>query len=209
MGTATLTPLTRRATAEYRTATTEQREQGHAWYSTAHEIARDQAAEHLVPIEVTAGILAALSPRLSWAKNVLYAERMLSSLGTLDRGLLGRSLMHGRAIYDGAAPLDVLNGPKTRAFYQAILSAGESKDAVIDVHAWAMLTGERGGAAPTVKQYRDAASRMSSAAKILGVGVHDVQATGWLTWRARFWQAGTHDHNPQQMLDFSALEALV
>lgn len=206
MTTATLTPLTRRVTVEYRTATPQQIEEGHAWYPTAHQIARDQAEEHLVPIEVTAGILAALSPRLGWGKNVMYAERMLSSLGTLDHGLLGRSLAHGRAIFDGAKPLDVLNGPKTRAFYQAILTAGQSPDPVIDVHAWAMLLGERGTPPPTNAQYRAAAKCMTAASRVLGVNVHDIQATTWLTWRARFYQRGRFDHTPQPMLDFDSLE---
>lgn len=197
----TLAPLTRRATAEYRTASPRQVEAGHQWYPAAHEIARNMADEHLVTIEVAAGILAALSPRLGWGKNVMMAERMLSSLGTLDHGILGRSLAHGRAIYDGAHPLEVMKGPKTVAFYNAILTAGESPDAVIDVHAWAMLVGERGTPPPTNKQYREAADRMAKAAKILGVSVHEVQATTWLTWRARFWTPGTFDHTPQPMLE--------
>jgi hypothetical protein len=199
-------PLTRRATAEYRSATAKQIEEGHAWYPSAHQIARDQATEHLVTIEVSAGILAALSPRLSWGKNVMYAERMLSSLGTLDHGALGRSLAHGRAIYNGADPLDVLKGPKTRAFYLAILTGGESPDPVIDTHAWSMLTGQRGTNPPTDKQYRDGARCMTNAAQRLGLNVHDVQATTWLTWRARFYQRGRFDHTPQPMLDFTVLE---
>jgi hypothetical protein len=194
-------PLTRRATAEYRTASAGQVEAGHAWYPKANEIARDMAAEHMVTVEVASGILAALSPRLGWGKNVMMAERMLSSGGTLDHGILGRSLAHGRAIYDGAHPLKVMRGPKTVAFYHAILTAGESLDAVIDVHAWAMLVGERGTPPPTVRQYREAAGCMTRAAKILGVGVHDVQATTWLTWRARRYKPGTFDHNPNPTLE--------
>lgn len=198
-----LQPLTRRATAEYRTASPIQVEQGHRWYEEAHQIARNQADEHMVTIEVAAGVLAAMSPRCGWGKNVMWAERMLSSGGTLDRGTLGRSLTHGRAIVNGTPVLEVLNGPKTRAFYEAILTAGESPGAVIDVHAWAMLVGQRGTSAPTSKQYHTAAACMSSAARILGVGVHDVQATTWITWRTRFWTPGTHDHTPQPMLEGS------
>ena len=197
-----LQPLTRRATAEYRTASANQINEGHAWYPNAHSIARDMAVEHMVTIEVAAGVLAALSPRTGWGKNVMYAERMLSSAGTLDRGMLSRSLAHGRAIYDGTPALDVLQGPKTRAFYSAILSSGESPDPVIDIHAWAMLVGDRSSKGPRgITEYRAAAKCMLRAASILDVGCHEVQAVTWLTWRARYWKSGTHDHRPQLMLE--------
>lgn len=115
-----MTPLTRRATAEYRRATQAQREAGARWYIEAHEIARNQADEHGVTIEVASGVLAAMSPRLGWGSNVMIAERMLASRGTLDRGGLGRSLQQARHIYHGEDPLLVLGGPKTRAFYSAM-----------------------------------------------------------------------------------------
>lgn len=185
-----MTPLTRRATAEYRRATQAQREAGARWYIEAHEIARDQSDEHGVTIEVASGVIAATSPRLGWGPNVMIAERMLASRGTLDHGGLGRSLQQARHIYAGADPRVVLGGPKTRAFYVAILTAGETGRAVIDRHAWDMLTGERGATSPTAKQYATAAEMMARAAKIVGVGVHELQATTWVSWRSRFWSDG-------------------
>lgn len=116
----TLEPLTRRATAEYRRATPEQIEDGAAWYPTAHQIARDQAQEYEVTIEVAAGVIAALSPNMGWGQNVMLAERMLANNGMLNRGGLPRSLAQARIIHSGTPALDVLGGPKTRAFYEAI-----------------------------------------------------------------------------------------
>lgn len=188
-----MTPLTRRATTTYRAATTDQLERGHAWYPDAHAVARDQAAEHGVTIEVASGVIAALSPRMSWGQNVMLAERMLASHGTLDHGALGGSLEKARFIYAGIDPLAVLRGPKTRAFYSAILTAGESPDAVIDRHAWDMLVGKRGATPPTTKQYRTGAERMARAAEILGVPVAAVQATTWLVQRERHWRVGAFD----------------
>ena len=182
-----MTPLTRRATAEFRRATSSQIETGRRWYIEAHEIARDQAAEHGVTIEVASGVIAAMSPRLGWGPNCVIAERMLASRGTLDHGALGRSLQQARHIYHGADPMVVLGGPKTRAFYIAILSAGTEGGAVVDRHAWDMLTGIRGATPPTIKQYRDAAEKMERAATILGETVHSVQAVTWITWRSRWW----------------------
>ncbi len=196
-----MTPLTRRATAEYRRATDDQITRGHRWYEDAHTVAREQAETYNLTIEVTSGVLAALSPRLGWGSNVAIAERMLASHGTLDRGALGRSLSQARAIYAGTPVLDVLGGPKTRAFYENILTAGDSKLAVIDRHAWDMLVGKRGATPPTKAQYREAAARMRSAAVILGEQLAAVQATTWLVWRARFWNQGAFDHRPQPMLE--------
>lgn len=196
-----MTPLTRRATMEFRRATASQTETGRRWYVEAHGIARDQAEEHGVTIEVASGVLAAMSPRLGWGPNVMIAERMLASRGTLDRGALGRSLQQARHIYHGTEPLLVLGGPKTRAFYSAILTAGESTDPVIDRHAWDMLTGERQAPPPTAKQYVTAAERMSRAASILDETVHVVQAVTWLAWRSRFWSKSAFSYTPQPTLE--------
>ena len=176
-------------------------ERGHAWYVEAHTIARDMATEHLVPIEVSAGILAALSRRMPWARNVLLTERMLSSLGTLDHGCLSRSLEQARAIYGGADPDRVLRGLKTNAFHHAIVTAGESQIAVIDTHAWSMLTGVRTAPPPNRGQYRLAADMMTRGSRRVGVGLHEFQATTWLAWRSRFWRPGTNDHHPQLTLE--------
>lgn len=189
----TMVPLTRRATAEYRRATEAQREAGAAWYQEAHAVAAHQAEEYGLAVEKTSGIIAALSPRLGWGPNVMLAERMLASEGRLMHGGLGRSLEQARHIHAGADPLVVLGGPKTRAFYTAILTAGQEGAAVIDRHAWDMLTGERGAPSPTIKQYRTAAECMKRAAKIVGVGVHELQAATWVTWRSRFWSDGAFD----------------
>ncbi len=188
-----MTPLTRRATSTFRAATADQLERGRSWYPDAHAIARRQADDRGLTIETTSGILAALSPRLGWGPNVALAERMLESRGTLSHGALGRSLQQARSIHAGAHPLDVLGGPKTRAFYRAILTAGAAPEPVIDRHAWDMLVGRRGAASPSARQYAEAAEKMSRAAAILGAPVSEVQATTWVAWRSRFWADGAFD----------------
>jgi hypothetical protein len=182
-----MTPLTRRATTLYRAATPTQRAAGEGWYQEAHDIAASQAETYDVTVEVAAGIIAATSPRLGWGPNVMLSERMLASGGTLERGGLGRSLAQARAIYAGADADEVLRGPKTNAFYHAIVTAGGSPVPVIDRHAWDMLTGKRQAPAPTLGQYRQASLVMIRAAKILDAPVHHVQATTWLAHRAKYW----------------------
>lgn len=188
-----MTPLTRRATITYRNATPTQLEAGHRWYEEAHLIAASQAGTYDVSLEVAAGVLAALSPRLGWAPNVMLAERMLATSGTLTRGGLGRSLAQARAVYAGEDPDRVLRGPKTNAFYYAIVTGGQSGTPVIDRHAWDMLTGVRQAPPPSNGQYRKAAAVMVRAAEILGQPVHAVQATTWLAHRRKFWNEGAFD----------------
>lgn len=188
-----MSPLTRRATAVYRQAEAVHLERGASWYPDAHGIAVAQASAYHLPIETTSGILAALSPRCPWARNILLADQMLASHGRLDTGGLRMLLKQARTIHAGADPLDVLKGPKTRAFYQAILTAGQSEDPVIDRHAWDMLVGKRGSTPPNLGQYRLAADRMQRAADILGQPVSHVQAVTWVSWRARYWKEGAFD----------------
>lgn len=188
-----MSPLTRRATSVYRTADADQHERGRRWYPSAHSIAAQHAETYGLPVETTAGMIAALSPRAPWSRNLVLTERMLASQGTLTAGGITVFLNQARRIHDGADPLDVLKGPKTRAFYRAIITAGESDDPVIDRHAWDMLVGKRHSDAPNLGQYREAADRMRRAADILCQPVSQVQAVTWVTWRDRFWKAGSFD----------------
>lgn len=188
-----MTPLTRRATITYRKATPTQIEAGHRWYEEAHLIAASQAGTYGVTIEVAAGVLSALSPRMGWGPNVMVAERLLATEGTLMRGALGRSLAQARAIYAGADPDEILRGLKTNAFYHAIISGGRTGTPVIDRHAWDMLVGERGATPPTNRQYRLASATIERAADIVGVSAHQMQATTWIVHRRRFWNEGAFD----------------
>jgi hypothetical protein len=96
------------------------------------------------------------------------------------------------AILAGAHPLDVLQGPKVREFFRAIML---EPDAVcIDRHAVDIARGRRGANSdPSIlgrvgayekaqKAYRDAASILSRA---LGAPIlpAQVQAVTWVQWR--------------------------
>lgn len=189
-----IAPLTRRVTGAYRDATPEQLAAGELWYPEAHAVAVAQATEYGVLTETAAGVLAAFSPRTGWGPNIMLAERFLATEGRLERyGTLGRSTNQARRIYEGESPDMVLRGPKTNAFFHAILTAGDTDTAVIDRHAWDLLVGQRGANPPTNRQYREADEKMQRAAAILGVKVSVVQATTWLVQRAKFWQPGAFD----------------
>lgn len=181
-------PLTRRITAEYRTATPEQITAGREWYPTAHSIARDMADHYGLTIEQTSGVVSALSPITAWDDNIRRAWNALADYaeyGTVSRGHTAHSIANVNMILRGEDPDTVLRGNKTNAFYRAILSGGIDGVAVVDRHAWNMLLGTVGANAPTDKQYRTAADMFQRASDILGAPVHTVQAVTWCAWRDR------------------------
>lgn len=173
-------------------ATADQRLAGMTWYHDAHG-----AAASLDPDNPrrAAGVIAALSPQLSWPRNLELAARAYAD-GKAS-GTLGRSVEQANQILAGADPLDVLRGPKVRAFYAVIADPDDPENVVIDRHAvdiavgkrqstrqrdHAYPLGRRGRYARFVDAYRKAAA-------LLGLLPHQVQAVTWVAWRDQY--AGT------------------
>jgi len=165
-------------------ATPRQIEEGVAWYPEGNRIARDIGEGN---IELGAGILAALSPRVKWSENISAAyEVKLHGFITTQ---LGANVRKAVQIRSGARPLDVLGGKKVRAFYQAILRPGDQNPtAVIDRHAVSVWVGK----SQTDKQikllqrvgvYEQIATAYSDAAVLRGVSTHTMQAVTWVAWR--------------------------
>jgi hypothetical protein len=159
--------------------------EGIDWYQHAHTLARVLAGQHDISVEQAAGVLAALSPQLSWPRNVAYAEQFLA---TGDAPVLGRSKRAAARIVAGELPLSVLQGPKVRAFFANI--ADPSSDAVtVDRHAHDVAVGQRFGDARRSLLGRQggydllAAAFRLAAAKV-GLQPSAVQAIAWLAWRA-------------------------
>ena len=165
---------------------------GVEWYARAHRLAVE-----LDPNDVAraAGIIAALSPLQSWPTNVVNARKIYAGIFT---GLgLKRNVAKAVAIYNGAAPLDVLGGPKVRAFYATILDPAISHAVVIDRHAidiafgavqddiarMAMvnITKARNGYEILAESYRAAAGIISANNSVISPA--ELQAITWTFWR--------------------------
>jgi hypothetical protein len=155
------------------------------WYSDALSWCEDMASDLRIPIQCVVGFVAALSPRNSWAsqlKNTRSQIECAIMAEPIPFAGTNANKKKGLRIINGEQPMAVLGGPKVRAFYQAVLSGGKLGGAVIDVHAWAAVSGDYSGrlGAP---QYRAAASAFAMAASAMRMTVHEVQALAWVEHR--------------------------
>lgn len=105
--------------------------QGHDWYSTAHEIAVDLAHQAGITIECSAAVLAHLSPRTTWQRNVMGAYAVV--LKGDARTLMPANVERARLAMAAEHPLTTLNGPKTSRFARNIM--GDYFPVTVDVWA--------------------------------------------------------------------------
>jgi hypothetical protein len=125
-----------------------------------------------------AGIVAVLSPRISWELNKAAALAVVDDVTTPDAFTLGTAANVGKArrILAGERPLRVLSGPKVRAFYRAI--RGDVQSAVVD--GWMLkATGFHRDTCSNA-QYVRVATALVLAAEAAGTDVTTFQATVWL-----------------------------
>lgn len=147
------------------------------WYRESRRVARALARKHGVSLATAAGVIAALSPRQQWSANVAGADDLLG--GGTGCGF-AKNRDKAERIANGERPLDVLSGPKVRAFYRAIM--GDQDAAVVDVWMWRAMG--QNPLAPTVK-YDDAAASLVEAARKVEVAVTAFQAAVWTYVRGR------------------------
>lgn len=191
--------VTRRLIRLFNDATDEELDYGLRWYQDAHAWAAQTAAEHGRTTDEVAGVIAALSPRCPWPSNL---RRTVEMLETGDTYGLTNGRDKARRILGGAAPLDELSGPKTRAFYSNLADPLASAEVTIDVHALNAAAGQvlSDAAAKRILGvnggYRHVADAYRSAARVLGVAPHVTQAVVWDVWRNRFALALHVDGDP-------------
>lgn len=169
----------------YNRSTAQEKAEGSAWYPTANLFAYGLADRYdLRSVDQAAGIIAALSPQVSWGLNQRLAVLLCA---TGDAPGLGKNVAKALAILGGNAPLDTLGGPKVRAFYGNIIDP--IGDAVtVDRHAIAIANDHpicaKPGRAPTLAEYEVTAEAYRRAARFIGErSVAEIQATTWLVRR--------------------------
>lgn len=170
-----MTPEAEALTRHYRAATelTEQLEGGEGWYRESRRIARKLAREHGVTLSVAAGVLAAISPRMRWGSNISYAHAILAGIPV--QGVFSMNLEKAHRIMAGERPLDVLGGPKVRAFYRAIMGDGQA--VVIDV--WMLRAVGWTKKTLSAREYERVSDSLREAAEAAGIDPADFQAIVW------------------------------
>lgn len=165
---------------------------GAAWYARASAECRALALELRLPYATVVGAVAALSPQVRWERNILAARQVLAG-APVTVAAYSANIDKARRIALGENPASVLSGPKVRAFYALILTAGAVDDVCIDSIAILIALGVNPGpdvanedAAPffnrpvTLRAIRAAYRRVAARH---GLRPHAVQAITWLAWR--------------------------
>lgn len=213
-------PLTRNITRAFREATDGDRATGHGWYARARDLSEELALQSPYgqhdteesAVRQAAGVIAVLSPRLAWRKNVEYARLaymvyqqvldhpLMPKTGEIPEaffaGMIPTLNVNARKafrILSGESPEDVIGGPKVTAFYWTIVNPDDPRAVVVDRHAIDIAFGEvlTDETRPVMKgaAYDYLSALYWRAAKVVSreLGEHwspaQVQATTWTYWR--------------------------
>lgn len=184
--------------AIYQLATLTEQQDGIAWYPAANQIAISLADRHEISEEQAIGVIAALSPRNRWERNVEDADRLIAAYnaGGPEQAELTKVCTFGgnkaKAIrvleLSRATGLDavraILSGPKLREFASCIQGLD---DVCIDGHAFCIWAANRTGVkdvpAIGVKLRRQIKLDYRVAADELGIKPSELQAITWVAWR--------------------------
>ena len=168
----------------YTRATPAQRAAGATWYVAGNAFVLALAAQHSLTPERVAAVVAHLSPRTSWKRNMTATEQFLADPTTVPAAILRRNYEAAVRALTDPDPLGTLNGPKVKRFARNLL--GDRSQVTIDVWAMRVARGHQadndrvisraGVYAATERAYRLAAER-------IGVDPVTVQATTWIVAR--------------------------
>lgn len=181
----------------YQLATAAERVEGTNWYSTANQIAISLADRYEISEFQAIGVIAALSPRNKWSRNVADSENLITvyiadpeSAAAVKVCTFGANKAKAIKILglSRAATLEdvlaILRGAKLREF--ALCIAGFN-DVCIDGHAYCIWNGGRTGLAEVpaigVKLRRQIKADYQAAAADLGLTPSTLQAVTWCAWR--------------------------
>ena len=178
-------------------ASVEEIANGMAWYGVANCVALTLAEQYDIPANQAVGVIAALSPRNKWTRNMFDAEQLIAAYkaGGAEQARLVRACTFGankakaiKILESGQKAftntLDVLRGPKLREFASCIAGLDE---VCIDGHAWCIWQGSRVTLADVpsigVKLRREIKADYAQAATDLGLKASELQAITWVAWR--------------------------
>jgi len=183
--------------AVYQLANTLDRADGMAWYARANEIAVQLADRYEISLIQAAGVIAALSPRNKWERNVADAENLIrvwsidpASADSVKVCTFGPNKAKAIRILNEAPQSDadvlaILSGPKLQEFFLCIM--GDPNEVCIDGHAYSIWAGDRITLqnVPSIgKKLRQQIKQdYRRAAQDAGLTACQMQAVTWCAWR--------------------------
>lgn len=177
-----------RILAVWERATDADRESGAQWYGAdATAVLGALVAAGAPSVEHAAAVVAHLSPRTSWARNVAGAMALVAdgAGAALVLGCMSANVKRAQGAMVSDEPLTTINGPKTKAFALNLLG---DRDAVT-VDVWAMRVAVRDCVTDPEKVlgrtgvYDAIAHAYRVAAASVNVTPETMQATTWIVAR--------------------------
>lgn len=169
--------------AVYERANDEQIEIGLNWYRDARALASQYWRGNVYG----AGIIAALSPMLSWDRNAILASTAMKT--GIAGGCLGSSCAKANRILMGEHPDTVLGGDKVRSFWHNIAYI-DSDMVTIDRHAYDVAMGvrhkENNRPGLKGKRYQTFVQAYRDAAADVELQAYELQAITWEVWRSQY-----------------------
>lgn len=165
----------------YMRASSDEYEHGMNWYPGVHELALNWARGD---VWKGAGVIAAYSPLTPWWRNMELA--MYSLYHNCPRvDALSNSWRAANRILHGEHTLDVLRGPKVRAFAISIADP-DTQSVTVDSHAHSIAIGEHlftRHSKLNVTTRNDIIRAYIESARYAGIRVSAMQAITWTVWR--------------------------
>lgn len=178
--------LVKQIHAYYNLSTDQERVNGMNWYAKAYSDCAGLAHTYGLPVNTVVGIVAALSPRNKWERNMVDAEQVILHGEQATVCTFHANKTKAVRMINGEEPLDVLAGNKVRAFYNDILYHNTTPMVCVDSHAYAVATGY--GERIQVKvipddDYALVSDAYTGLSQALCIRPCQLQAITWLTYR--------------------------
>ena len=171
--------------------------EGLAWYRTANTAAFQLSLRYNITAVTACGVIAALSPRNKWNRNLIDAENLINTFCTAGADAcadvkvctFGKNKAKAIAILqENVISLNaiesILSGPKLKEFFRCIVG---QEDVCIDGHAYSIWFGDRITLANVpsigVKLRRQTKTDYLAVAKHNNLTGYEVQAITWVAHR--------------------------
>lgn len=149
------------------------------WYRKANAICVKLSLKHDLPLYKVVGILAALSPRNKWERNIIDTESII--IHGINASVCTFNANKEKAVKilncgDEHKVFRLLNGRKVQSFYTNILRCNEPNKVTVDIWAMRSVGLNR---APNKGLYDAVEEAYRLLGDLMGIKPHEAQAVIW------------------------------